>query len=132
MTRKGEVMKPRSKAARAGITASFLLTTIAFSAGTAMASSVGAHGGVAGSPHASKVLVSTNCHWHYDGNVYWAHCYPTDGPYTFRMHIWCNVLGYSYPMWSNWARSPDQVYSDGVNCGPGAGAAQSEWVDTSG
>jgi hypothetical protein len=77
------------------------------------------------------IAVSTNCHYHYDGNVYWAHCYPTDGPYSFRMHLWCDV-GFGYPATSNWARSPDQIYTDGVNCGPGAGAAESAWVDTSG
>lgn len=73
---------------------------------------------------------TTNCHWHYDGNVYWAHCYATGSRYQFRMHIYC-----PYDLFADhtsaWVWSPDTPYSSGIRC-DGGGAADFAWVDTLG
>lgn len=74
--------------------------------------------------------VTTNCHWHTDGNVYWAHCYPTGTPYTFQMHIWCDHTPYPIPPYENdsdIAQSPQQIYTNGINCIFG-GSVTSAWV----
>src|SRR6266566_1882901 len=69
-------------------------------------------------------LVSTNCHWHHDATVYWAHCAPTEGHYLFRMHLTCQRGNQSYPIEGDWARSPDRIYSQPTSCGSGAGDPQ--------
>jgi hypothetical protein len=76
-------------------------------------------------------FTATNCHWHYDGSVYWAHCYDTGSVYWFQMHIRCqSILGTTYDQTSGYVRSPDNQYSGAVSCSPEAAVA--EWVDTQG
>jgi hypothetical protein len=63
---------------------------------------------------------AASCHWHRGGATYWAHCSPIGGRYSFRMEVVCSRQGQELLVASRWVRSPDQLYSDGVSCGPGA------------
>ncbi len=85
--------------------------------------------GVAAHPPTSP-LATTNCHWHTDGHAYWAHCLPTESPYTFQMHIWCNNPPFPVPSYewdSDIAQSPQQIYTSGISCIFG-GSVTSAWV----
>jgi len=94
---------------------------------------VPAHAATATSSSATApqaLQATTNCHWHYDGNVYWAHCYATGSRYQFRMHIYC-----PYDLFpdkaTGWVWSPDTPYSPGIRC-DGGGAAEFARFDTQG
>jgi hypothetical protein len=113
----------RSSAIRALLSAASLAILLSATAIPASAAT-----GTSRSAKAPQALqTTTNCHWHYDGNVYWAHCYATGGRYQFRMHIYC-----PYDLFpdhtSAWVWSPDQPYSSGIRCD--SGAAEFAWVDT--
>jgi hypothetical protein len=131
---RGGAVTLKSLLIRAGTLASFLLLLFAMPATPALASSsptAGQTGAEAIQPSASVVsAASTNCHWHTDGNVYWAHCYDTGAPYSFQMHVWCSQ-GFNGD-WQNdsfVAQSPRDAYTNGINCN-GNGHVTSAWVST--
>jgi hypothetical protein len=85
--------------------------------------------GVTSRPNATLLsTTTTDCHWHTDGNVYWAHCYDTGAPYFFQMHVVCS---FGPDRYSNSAHSPEQQYTEGINCWPGT-SVQYANVATSG
>jgi len=118
-------MKARSFAARAQLAAAGFLVV-----GAATALPAGA-ATTQPTTAPTAVLAATNCHWHTDGNTYWAHCYATGDPYFFWAHILCHGPGpITYTRDGSSAHSPEQQYSGGISCFPG-GSVVAAGVQTS-